>query len=183
MTPRIHMPILRQLARDPDAPLLGRLRQFRAPVVYELVHDYMIHVSGYGHLWLPAGFRSDLASTPRPTWLCGGRPDGLFLIPGLYHDWYYRHGGVEERVSMQSERGRWTVTLGDGTRAWGDRLFRDLALEVGGLRVPAYAAWAALRLCGGIAWRQNAKYRRAWAESGQREWQLHGDYDNASDTT
>lgn len=177
MAARIDMPVLRRLPVDPDRPLVERLRQFRAPVVYELVEPFMFCGRAddrWAHLWLPAGFRTDLASTPRLTWLCGGRPDGLLLIPGLYHDFYYRHGCVLARVAVEYERGCWTPPIGDGTRAWGDRLFRDLAQEIAGLRVPAYAAWAALRAFGGIAWRANAQYRRAWRKT--KMYQLEGDY-------
>lgn len=177
MTPRYDMPVMRQLPRDTERPLRQRLRQWRAPVVYELVEDYTFTALVWGawlHLYLPAGFRSDLASTPRLSWLFGCRPDGPLLIPGLFHDFYYRHGRVLVRAAMAYEPGRWEIPIGAGSRAWGDRLFRDLALEVGGLRVPAYAAWAALRLCGGIAWRQNEQYRRAYAET--QQYQLHGEY-------
>lgn len=177
MTPQIAMPLLRQLPRDPDRPLAERLRQWRAPVVYELAEDYTLAARVCGrwlHLYLPAGFRTDLASTPRLSWLFGGRPDGLLLIPGLYHDWYYRHGTVETRVGMQYSPGRWSVPAGDCTRAWGDKLFRDLAQEIGGLRLPAYAAWAALRAFGGIAWRANEPYRRAYRAT--NTYQLEGEY-------
>lgn len=180
MTPRIAMPILRQLPRDTDRPLVERLRQWRAPVIYEVVEDYVLPARIWGawmHLLLPAGFRSDLASTPRLSWLFGGRPDGLLLIPGLYHDWHYRHGAVEARVAVEYAPGRWSAPVGIGTRAWGDELFRVLAAQITGLRLPARAAWAALRLCGLPAWRANAKYRRAYEATG--EFQLEGDYHDA----
>ena len=177
MTPKIRMPALRQLPRDPDRSLWRRLLQMREPVVYELVEDYTYTARIWGtwtHMWLPRGFRSDLASTPRLSWLFGFRPDGLMMIPGLYHDWYYRHGSIEARVAVEYEPGRWTIPFGFSTRRGGDRLFLQVAMQASGLRLPAYAAWAALRLFGGIAWRRNEKYRRAYAETGK--FQLHGDY-------
>lgn len=172
MTPKIHMPVLRQLPRDPDRPLWRRLLQIREPVIYELVEDYTISVRvwGYwGQLWLPRGFRSDLASTPRLSWLFGFRPDGAMMIPGLFHDWYYRHGSIELLTGSDS-----TATFGFATRRGGDRLFLQLARQVTGLRLPPRAAWAALRLCGWWSWRANEKYRLAFKETGQ--FQLHGDY-------
>ena len=177
MTPRIHMPVMRRLPIDTERPLRQRLLWWREPVVYELVEPFMFAGrvgDRWAHLWLPAGFRTDLASTPRLTWLCGGRPDGLLLIPGVFHDFYYRHGRVLARCAVEYEPGRWEVPIGDGSRAWGDRLFRDLAQEIGGLRVPAYAAWAALRAFGGIAWRANEQYRRAYRAT--NTYQLEGEY-------
>lgn len=180
MTPKIAMPVLRQIYRAPEGPWWRRLLGWwRAPVVYELVEDYIYTArfeGAYVHLFLPRGFRSDLASSPRISWLFGFRPDGLLLAPGLAHDWYYRHGSVECRVAVEYAPGRWSAPVGDGSRAWGDRLFLTIARQVSGLRLPALAAWAALRLFGGPAWRANEKYRRAYAETGQ--FQLHGDYDD-----
>ena len=99
----------------------------------------------YIHLFLPRGFRSDLASSPRISWLFGFRPDGLLLAPGLAHDWYYRHGSVECRVAVEYAPGRWSAPVGDGSRAWGDRLFLTIARQVSGLRLPALAAWISRR--------------------------------------
>lgn len=177
MTPRIDMPVLRQLPRDTEAPLRRRLLWWREPVIYELVEAYTITLcvrGRYLHLYLPAGFRCDLASTPCLSWLFGFRPDGLLAVPGLLHDWYYRHGSVEVRVAVAYERGRWSAPCGDGTRIWGDRMFRDLVRGMGGLRVPAWTSYAALRLFGWYAWRRNAKYRRAYEMTGK--FQLEGDY-------
>lgn len=179
MNPRFTMPLLRQLPRDSERPLWRRLLWFREPVVYELAEPYGITVRCPDGLWhrliLPAGFRSDLASTPRITWLLGFRPDGLLAVPGLYHDWYYRHGSVETQVAVEYERGRWTAPVGDGTRLWGDRLFRCLVRWIGGLWFPAWAGYLALRLFGWFAWRHNARYRAAAAKG---KMQLKGDYDD-----
>lgn len=179
MTPRYAMPVMRQLPRDTDRPLWRRLLQIREPVVYELVEDYEFVARIWGnwtHMWLPAGFRSDLASTPALTWLLGFRPDGPMMIPSLYHDWYYRHGSIEARVGMAYEPGRWTRPFGFNTRRGGDRLFLQVAERATGLRLPPRIAWLALRLFGWIAWRRNKKYRDAYIASGEREFQLHGDY-------
>lgn len=171
MTPKIRMPALRQLPRDPDRSLWRRLLQMREPVVYELVEDYEYATSEQAPLFVPAGFRTDLASTPRLSWLCGFRPDGPLLIPGLFHDWFYRHGSLLYRMNDGEVRSGYR-----GDRSRGDRYFRNMARRVTGLAGPAWAAWAALRLFGWAAWRANEKYRRAYAETGQ--FQLHGDYDD-----
>lgn len=177
MSPRYTMPLLRQLPRDTDRPLRHRLRGWREPVVYELAEPYAITVQCPGghcrRLALPAGFRSDLASAPRIAWLFGFRPDGLLAVPGLFHDWYYRHGHVLTDVVYGDFR--WAELVGDGTRLWGDRLFRCLVRQIGGLWFPAWAGYLALRVFGWFAWRHNAKYRRAAARG---EMQLKGDYDD-----
>lgn len=175
MSPRYQMPLLRQLPRDTDRPLWRRLLWWREPVVYELAEPYGIPVRCPDGTWrrivLPVGFRSDLASAPRVAWLFGFRPDGLLAVPGLYHDWYYRHGCVLTGVVYGDFR--WAEPAGDGTRLWGDRLFRALVRQIGGLWVPAWAGYAALRLFGWAAWRHNERYRRAAARGAM---QLQGDY-------
>lgn len=175
MSPRYMMPLLRQIHRDTDRPLWRRLLWFREPVIYELAEPYGITVQCPDGQWrrlvLPAGFRSDLASAPRIAWLFGFRPDGVLAVPGLFHDWYYRHGGVLTGVVYGDFR--WAEPAGDGTRLWGDRLFRALVRQIGGLCLPAWAGYAALRLFGWAAWRHNARYRRAAATG---KMQLKGDY-------
>lgn len=181
MTPRFDMPILRQLPCDTDRPLWRRLLWWREPVVYELVRPFEFAGrvgNRWFHLWLPAGFRSDLASTPRLSWLVGYRPDGMMSIPGLFHDFYYRHGAALVRVAVEYSPGCWARPIGDGSRAWGDRLFRDLARDITGLRLPAWVAYIALRLFGRLAWRANEKYRRAYAAT--ENYQLQGDYDDGT---
>ena len=183
MTPRIKMPALRRLPIDPDRPLRHRLLWWREPVVYEVAEQWDYRRPGcYGVMTrVYAGFRTDLASTPALAWLFGYRPDGLMLIPGLLHDWYYRHGSVERVVAVESWRGRWSAPAGDGTRAWGDRLFRQTAREMGCPPLAAWAAWAALRLFGWWSWRANAPYRAAYAASHCKNFQLHGEYEDDHD--
>lgn len=180
MTPRIHMPILRQLPRDPDRPLRQRLWWWREPVVYEVVEEYGYTLRDLdGTFWpltIPAGFRSDLASAPRMLWALGFRPDGMMLVPGLFHDFAYRHGyvlcGLDEHLRV--------CRLDVSTKRRADMMLALLAARVSGLFLPALAAFAALTLFGWPAWWANAKYRRAARETGKH--QLHGEYhDDASD--
>ena len=172
MNPKYAMPILRQLPRDTDRPLWRRLLWWTEPVIYELVEDYIHGTTLWTGerviLFLPAGFRADLASTPRVSWLFGYRPDGLLLVPGLFHDWFYRHGFVID-AGVPGRR-----HIGHGDKAFGDRLLAHLAHEISGLRLPGLVARVALTLFGWPAWRHNKKYRDAC----KRMWkyQLKGDY-------
>lgn len=172
MTPMMRMPALRQVRRTPDGPWWRRLLDwFGSAAVYEVVEEFSCAVNlsnGFWNLTLPAGFRSDLATTPRLSWLFGFRPDGPLLIPGLFHDFWYRHGQVlvygERGESRGVVVGKWTADL----------MFMDLVGEMSGLRLPGLVGFIALTLFGLPAWRANAKHRRAYAETGQ--FQLHGDY-------
>lgn len=177
MTPMMRMPVLRQICRTPEGPWWQRLWNWcRAEAVYELVEDFDYTTSALGGgimmvLHVPAGFRFDGASTPRLTWLFGYRPDALLLIPGLYHDFAYRHGYV--MAAHRDERG-WrnsTICLDKGQS---DKMMKRMMREITRLSAPAVAAYVALALFGWPAWWANAKYREAARKTG--ELQLHGDY-------
>lgn len=178
MTPKIRMPIVRQLPRDPDAPLLSRLRLWREPVVYEVVEEYGYTLRDMdGTFWpltIPPGFRSDLASAPRMLWALGFRPDGMMLVPGLFHDFAYRHGyvlcGLDEHLHV--------CRMDVSTKWRADMMLALIAARVSGLYFPALAAFLALSVFGWPAWWANAKYRRAAQTTG--EYQLHGEYDDGT---
>lgn len=131
-----------------------------APVVYELAQDCEVAIPGIVDfderdeiILLPKGFRCDLASTPRVAWLCGLRQDapGL-LLPGIVHDWYYRHG------HFLAPSGR--VRCGGRGRLYADKLLAALVHQQTGLRLTALVVYVAVRLFGWTAWRHNARYRR-----------------------
>lgn len=175
MNPRIAMPVLRQLPRDTDKPLWQRLLWWREPIIYEVVEDYYYQTC----LWtgrpvillLPAGFRCDLASTPRFSWVFGYRPDGLLLAPGLFHDFYYRHGFVIDCAVPGRN------FIGKGERAFGDRLLAHMTREISGLALPGFLALAVLTLFGWPAWKHNEQYRmRAKERKYCGIYELQGEY-------
>lgn len=177
MSPRVDMPVLRQLPYDPlRGTLRERMTRWFVPVVYEVVENYRYETVIRGEpttLLLPAGFRTDLATTPRLTWIFGCRPDGVLLIPGLFHDFFYRHGFVLGRqVGCIYRR-----IFGD--RRFGDRLLLQLAREMSGTRLIPHFAYIALRLCGWPAWVENDGYR--WSARETRKLQLKGDYQDYDD--
>lgn len=173
MTPMMDMPVLRQIRRTPEGPWWRRALWWLDPVVYEVAEDFDFPVeitplSLTVNLVLPAGFRCDLASTPRLSWLFGFRPDGLLLLPGLYHDFWYRHGFIMFRHNGVLYRVY-------GGKSGADGFFLHLLLAVGCPRLSALAAFFALRLFGRPAWWANAKYREEAARQTDKL-QLHGDY-------
>ena len=155
----MNMPILRQMAPDVQGEgLLARLRaMYRRPVVYEVAENYRCFVTIAGRrelLLLPAGFRTDLASTPRISWALGFRPDSpALLLPGLWHDWYYRFGYYLGDGDRPLYRGR--------GRAFADREFAMQVCRRCGLFGPAIVARLALWVGGWPAWRVNEKWRKA----------------------
>lgn len=172
MTPMMRMPVLRQVRRAPEGPWWRRaLDWFGGAAVYEVVEEFHCSVNlsnGFWTLALPAGFRSDLATTPRLSWLFGFRPDGRLLIPGLFHDFWYRHGQVLVCGERDELRG---VVVGKWTA---DIMFMDLVHETSGLHLPGLVGFIALTLFGWPAWWASEKYREAARRTGKL--QLHGDY-------
>ena len=178
MTPMMRMPVLRQIYRTPEGPWWRRIAAFfLRPVVYEVAAPFFFESTSLDgttfRLYLPKGFRSDLASTPRLTWLLGYRPDGFLLIPGLFHDFLYRHGFIVAVIPGEDGQEDKVVLLG-ASKYWADRLLMHLAHEIGGLHLPGRLAFIALTVCGWPAWWANAKYRAAALKT--KKLQLQGDY-------
>lgn len=177
MTTMIPMPVLRQIRRTPEGPLWRRLLGLRAPVVYEIVERYEYETWMEGRpvtLCLPAGFRSDLASTPSASWILGFRPDGVLCLGGWFHDWCYRHGSLLEMAGG----GPQPCFAGRG-KLWADRLLAKITAETAGLKTPGWIALAGLAVGGWSAWRANAKYREIAARlpaPGYDETTLKGEY-------
>lgn len=80
------------------------------------------------YIEIPAGFKSDLASIPRPLWWVLASPWDIAL-EALFHDLFYQEQTVKRRVadqtllSMMEDRSvpwavRWTVYLGVRVGGW-----------------------------------------------------------------
>jgi hypothetical protein len=89
---------------------------------------------------IPAGFSFDLASIPRVLWWLLA-PNELGIAPPLAHDFLYQNRGV---VTDPFDR--------VFTRREVDRLFRQLMGEEQVWWWRRWAAWAAVRAFGWLAW-------------------------------
>lgn len=92
------------------------------------------------------GFIFDGASIPRIFWAILS-PTGLLLIPGLIHDFAYKHssliglkGGKEFKYGPEKGRLFW------------DKLFKDVAVKVNGFTIINRIAWFFLVLFGWYVW-------------------------------
>jgi len=103
-------------------------------------------------IYIPQGFVFDGASIPRIFWGILS-PVGLLLTPGLIHDYAYKFN----QLLCYDETGNKSTYKNKAGRAYWDRLFRKVAIEVNGFKLINSIAWLALVLFGWIAW--NSKRR------------------------
>ena len=112
--------------------------------VFTVIYPYRVNCGGRNFL-IPRGFESDGASVPRLFWrTVFPNSDSHATTAGIAHDFIYR---------MQPEN--WT-------RRDADRMFLALLVEFGAPIRAALMAYCAVRLFGGIAWRENAAILEMW---------------------
>ena len=111
--------------------------------VFTVLYPYRVNFGGKSFL-VPRGFESDGASVPRLFWrVVFPNSDSHATTAGICHDWIYR------------------TQPADWTRGEADRMFLALLIEFGTPIHQALAAYHAVRLFGGIAWRENGKLLEA----------------------
>ena len=76
---------------------------------------------------------------------------GLLLIPGLIHDYAYKY---DQLLTRNEEGVEVSYNKNVGRRFW-NQLFRDVAIDVIGLRIINHIAWFALFLFGFMAWNKH----------------------------
>jgi len=99
---------------------------------------------------IPKGFRFDGASIPRPFWNLLS-PIGLLLIPGLVHDYGYRHDQLWI-INADGKVEAWNK--GAGKDFW-DNVFLCVGKQVNGFALIDKLAWVALKIGGQGSWDSN----------------------------
>lgn len=118
---------------------------------WELMADWSYDFEFDGRIetiFIKKGFVFDGASVPRFLWPIL-LPTGILLIPGLVHDHGYRHWTIRVINKNGGEYKLWC-----NKRAFWDKMFRDMSIEVNGCKVVSYAAWAGIRAFGWMSWRK-----------------------------
>lgn len=109
-------------------------------------------------IFIKSGFIFDGASIPRPLWWLFN-PMGIFMVPGLVHDYAYRH----QKIVLTDEG-----HIFNPIQKYWDDIFRQISTEVNGMPVCSYAAWTALRIFGSSAWKKNRKLQAV-----REQWEHH----------
>jgi len=105
---------------------------------------------------IPRGFELDGASVPRIFWLFLS-PTGLLLIPAILHDFAYENHYLPERRPDGT-----AARYGEGEdRGFWDRMFREVAIHVNGLRISNTIAWMAVVLFGWLFFWKRPKRKPA----------------------
>lgn len=71
--------------------------------LWELFTAFEYHVGQYPSediITVPAGFKTDLASTPRPTWIIMP-PDGEYTAAAIIHDFLYH---IQTRTRLEADQ-------------------------------------------------------------------------------
>ncbi len=121
------------------------------PLRWEVAEDYYYTLRGGIEIVIPRGFVMDLASIPRIFWWIPGlSPAGILQIPGLIHDYAYKFN----HLLLKDEEYLYCAEYG---KAHWDNMFREIGLDVNGVILIDWIAWAAVRLGGWKAWRKHRK--------------------------
>ena len=111
---------------------------------WRLLEPYNVTVVCKGKrysFWIQPGFEFDGASIPRALWrLCGHPMEAPRIAAALIHDWLYRAQVLDRGVA--------------------DEIFNILCKEVGMSAWRTGPEWAALRLCGWVAWNGNHEWNK-----------------------
>ena len=122
---------------------------------WELAADWEYQLDPENRIILPEGFRFDGASIPRVLWAFLN-PVGLLLIPGLIHDYGYRHRQLWKIDEDRKEVVPYMMFEGQKKTHW-DRLFWMVGKQVNGMKFINLAAFLAVYLAGYGAWKKNRK--------------------------
>ena len=120
---------------------------------WELAADWEYQLSPRNRIILPEGFRFDGASIPRVLWAFLN-PVGLLLIPGLIHDYGYRH---KQLWKIDGDRKEIVPYMKGQNKAYWDRLFWIVGNQVNGTKTINFVAFLAVYLAGYGAWKKNRK--------------------------
>ncbi len=129
------------------------------PRKWELLENWFYTLPNGRVIMIPKGFILDGASIPRIFWNILN-PVGILLIPALPHDYGYKY----DCIWTITEDGTPTLMWNGAGKSWWDKLFRDMALEVNGIKAVAMVAYNAVRFGAFLTWR---KYRKENAISDQ----------------
>jgi hypothetical protein len=105
---------------------------------WELTEDLIADTETVGRITVPKGFITDLSSIPRFLWWESTPSD--YAEAGVLHDYCYDHNRVPRDVA--------------------DKLYREVVTYLNAGRARGLARYWALRLFGGIAYRNDAATAR-----------------------
>lgn len=132
------------------------LKSFKARH-YRLTEDYSLYVPELKkEYFVPKSFVMNFASVPRIFWpICP--PDGLLLIPSVFHDFGYEYRGLIFRYRDDSLGfvGSWLFKFMDRKEI--DGFFEYLGKEVNDITIFPVTAYVILRAFGMFAWNKNRK--------------------------
>jgi len=150
----IDMPTLKPIPIETKgkSPLVRIWRWITSIRYWEVVEDYEYELPNGPTIVIPKYFRFDGASIPKPLWMILS-PTGLLLIPGLIHDYGYRHGYL---WALNEEESAFKYKIGADRKDW-DRIFWRVGIDVNGVYLVDCLSWLALAIGGKRAWGLNRK--------------------------
>lgn len=122
---------------------------------WEVIEEYRYTLKDGTTVLIPEGFIFDGASIPK---LLRGilSPTGLLFIPGLLHDYAYKHNqllmtGLGKQIKSYMPNA--------GKMFW-DKMFREEANRVNGMSAINWAAWSGLFVGGHFTWWQHRRRQK-----------------------
>ena len=117
--------------------------------VWTVVEDWTFHVERDNQdVVIPAGFEFDGVTVPRGLWWLVS-PTGILMIPALLHDYAYRY----DRLLTCDETGTLVPHMQHEGKAYWDRPYLDVAIDVNGFRWINRLSYSCVRWGGRRSWR------------------------------
>lgn len=151
---RMKLPIMQPLRIDTSGNRWEKAKAWASPRKWMMVEDWYFVLPNGPPGVIPKGFIFDGVSVLRVLWWFLS-PTGLLLMPAIVHDYAYKHDELLVRVPPVGAASTHMVMYRGAGRKYWDNIFLHMCNEVNGIKVLNAMAWVALRLGGGVAWRNH----------------------------